>query len=308
VSLSEDEEKYLRVDNPVLLDLQNRYRMVDPRITTPLIWEPGLVTETDLKFFRGDNAYVWQLRGRNLSFVSYVVTTYYLKALDRTGLFDRLDEDEKFGALTYLLDNRRVSRDLLDSIFELSFLDRHLNITGRKGLRILDIGAGYGRLASRSVRALPDLGAYLCTDGVAVSSFLCDFYLRHRQVQSKAKVVPLDEVPNSPDLDEIDLAINIHSFSECRLETIDWWVAQLARRSVPYIFIVPNAVRDNGAVLCTNDGVEFTDILLRHGYRLRVKEPKFLQPEIQELGLCPTYYFLFERAVGDPPPSLSLAS
>ncbi|MDH7974654.1 putative sugar O-methyltransferase [Sphingomonas sp. AR_OL41] len=288
---------YLRPDNPRLVELELRYAAADPRVTTPMIWQHGYVTAEDLKYFRGDNAYRWALRGRNYSYVSYVVSNYYLEAIDTLGLFDTLEEDDAFGNLTYELDGRTMSNDLLDSICELNFLERHLQISQRPGLRILDIGAGYGRLAHRAVRALPDLGAYLCTDGVAVSSFLCEFYLRARDVADKARIVPLDEVEKSAELDGVDLAINIHSFSECRPEAIEWWVAELARRRVPHLLIAPNAVLGGGGrELLTNDGADFSYILARHGYRLLVREPKYRRAEVQELGFCPTHYHLFALA------------
>jgi hypothetical protein len=295
--LSAAASDYLRPDNPRLLELERRYAAADPQVTTPLIWQDGYVTAEDLKYFRGDNAYRWALRGRNYSYVSYVVSNYYLELIDTLGLFETLDEDDAFGNLTYVLDGRIVSNDLLDSISELNFLERHLRISQRPGLRILDIGAGYGRLAYRSVRALPQLGAYLCTDGVAVSSFLCEFYLGERGVGDKARIVPLDEVKTSAELDHVDVAINIHSFSECRREAIEWWVAELARRRVPHLMIAPNAVLGGGGrELLTNDGEDFSDILARHGYQLLVKEPKYLRPEVQELGFCPTHYHLFALA------------
>jgi hypothetical protein len=57
------------------------------------------------------------------------------------------------------------------SFFELYFLDNHLDIASRENVCILDIGAGYGRLAHRTVTALPNV-RYLCTDAVAVSTFI----------------------------------------------------------------------------------------------------------------------------------------
>lgn len=295
VELREDHWRYLQPDNPFLIELKQRYARCDPRVVTPIIWTDDWVSSEDLKYFRGDNAYVWQIRDANLSPINYVVSTYYLKDVDYLGLFDRMEEDSDFGNYSFIIDGKLISRDFLDSIAELYFLDRHLQIASRTNLKILDIGAGYGRLAHRAIESLPNLMSYICADGIPVSSFLCEFYLRHRNVQDKAKVVYLDQFQTSDIIDGIDIAVNIHSFSECRYEAIDWWVSEIARRSIRYLFVAPNNPKKAGVDFCTIDGKEFSDIFERHRYRLLVKEPKFLQPEIQEYGLCPSYYFLFKR-------------
>ena len=80
-----------------------------------------------------------------------------------------------------------VTRDLPDSVAELNFLERHLAISQRTAVVVLDIGAGYGRLAYRSVVALPLIERYLCTDAVPVSTFNCEHYLRYRGVDAGAK-------------------------------------------------------------------------------------------------------------------------
>ena len=66
------------------------------------------------------------------------------------------------------IDGMLVSRDLLDSINELTFLDDELGIAQRN-MTILDIGAGYGRLAHRATTAFENL-TYLCTDAIPLSS------------------------------------------------------------------------------------------------------------------------------------------
>ncbi len=115
--------------------------------------------------------------------------------IERLGLLERLDEDGLFGVHTFIVDGRRVSRDLLDSALELAFLDRHLGISRPPVQTILDIGAGYGRLAHRAVTAFPETVRYLCTDAIATSTFLCESYLGFRGVagheSSPARVLPL---------------------------------------------------------------------------------------------------------------------
>ena len=51
---------------------------------------------------------------------------------------------------------------------------------------------------------------------------------------------------------------------------------------------------ETGNVLSTNDGNEFSYIFDKYGYKLVVKEPKYLDSVLQEASLNPTYYYLFK--------------
>ncbi len=144
--------------------------------------------------------------------MSFALAYYYLKSTDRLRLFDRLSEDQAFGVNFYeVIEGRLVTRDLLDSVAELNFLERHIAISQRTAVVVLDIGAGYGRLAHRSVAALPSIERYLCTDAVATSTFICEHYLRYRGVNARAQVIPLHEIRSALRRYPVDLAINIHS-------------------------------------------------------------------------------------------------
>jgi hypothetical protein len=285
----------LRPDNPRLLDLKKRYAKVSADATSPLAWDEGHLSAEDLQWFRGDNAYVWQLRGRNMNVLGYALTALYIKAIDTRGLLDRLSEDGAFGAHTFEVCGKTVSRDLLDSVNEIHFLDRQLGIAERTGLHVLDVGAGYGRLAHRMLTALPGISAYDCADAVASSTFICDYYLQFRDLGARARSVPLDEVESALAIRPVDLAVNIHSFSECTLAAVDWWVSRLSRYRVPHLMIVPNPVdRTAGASLHNNEHQDMHPVIERHGYRLIASEPKYADPTVQDYGIDPTHYYLFE--------------
>jgi putative sugar O-methyltransferase len=226
--------------------------------------------------------------------LSYALTTYYLQSVDKLHLLSRLEEDEHFGIFTFNVAGRVVSRDLLDSVNELNFLHRELSIGDWPRLNVLDIGAGYGRLAHRTVQGLDNIGTYLCTDAVATSTFVAEYYLRFRGIKQRAQVVPLDEIEAQLSTTPIDVAVNIHSFSECSASAIDWWLALLARHSVKYLFVVPNSV-DSERRLTNHAGEDFGAIIEGHGYRLRTAAPKYADPTVQEYGIASTYYHLFER-------------
>ena len=289
--LPDDAVGYLKPSNPRLRELQARYADFDNDVTNPLVWTQDYISPDDLLYFRGDNGYLWQLRGLNMNMnvMGYALTTYYVRSIDKLGLLDKLDEDDLFGIFCFNIDNRLVSRDLLDSIIEIYFLEKYLSFSTSKSLTLLDIGAGYGRLAHRMLNALPNIAAYLCTDAVPASTFISEYYLRYRNLEGRAKVVPLDEVEHILRNYTVDIAVNIHSFSECRLPAIEWWFSILAKYRIPNLMIVPNPPE-----LRTNDGVDFGDIVKKHGYKLIAKDPKYSDSVLQKYAINPNYHYLFE--------------
>ncbi|MBU6392782.1 MAG: putative sugar O-methyltransferase, partial [Planctomycetes bacterium] len=215
--IAKSAELYLQRTNPKLKTLQERYASLSIPPIDHSEWTSSYVNSNiDLRFFRGDNAYVYQYRDGNRE-VNYVVTYYYLQKIDELRLLQKLDEDGLFGAYTFNVNGRTVSRDLLDSIAEVSFLERHLAISRVTRLNILDIGAGYGRLAHRMTQALPNIGRYICVDAVAESTFISEYYLRFRGVAERAAVIPIFDVDDALANNPINLAMNVHSFSECTL-------------------------------------------------------------------------------------------
>ena len=148
-------------------------------------------------------------------------------------LLDRLDEDGAFGCWTFRYPGHPLySRDLLESVNEINFLERELSLSARASLSVLDIGAGYGRLAHRMTRRRRNLADYCCVDAIPDSTFLCDYYLGHRGAR-----LPLGRCRSTSSARlrprSFDLAVNIHSFPECTLEAVAWWLQLVAQLEIP---------------------------------------------------------------------------
>lgn len=282
---------YLRPDNPRLLALTSRYAAVDRRATAPAAWTPGKLSPDDLLNFRGDNAFMWQVRGRNANELCYALTYYHLKAGAAALLLSMVEEDGAFGAVTFEIDGRLVSRDLLDSVGEIQFLHTHAGL-GTSSCSILDIGAGYGRLAHRIAETHPTSVRVFATDAVPASTFLCEYYLRFRG-RPNAIAVPLDELDALLESARIDLAVNVHSFSECTAEAVAWWTERLAAHDVKRLMVVPNGATDRARL---NGGQDMEAIFARYGYRLAVRAPRYDDRVVQEYGVDPAWLYLFERA------------
>jgi hypothetical protein len=287
---------YLRRDNPRLIELRKLYAALDDALKTPLVWKEKSA-EGDIASFRGHNMWVYQRGAPEFSERAHLLASYYILANDRLGLMRKFTEDGVFGAVTFEAAGRRVSRDMLDSILEIDFLDRHLHISSRPDTSLLDIGAGYGRLAHRMLTAFPALRSYLCTDAIPESSFVCEFYLRFRGFENRFKLVLPTEIDQALESAKVDVAINISSFSECTLAAVRWWLNRLAAHKVRYFMIVPNSGNHRGQLLRNNVGDDMLSLIEQSGYRLIAREPKYADPAVQNMALAPTCYWLFEHAV-----------
>jgi len=283
-------EEYLVPGNPRLLELSERYQNCGYPSSEILVWNSDRVKKEDILYFRGHNAYVFQEGGSNRNLFGYLLAYYYAKSNVELGLLEKLNEDNQFGAITYDLDGKSITRDLLDSVLEISFLERKINISQYKSLNILDIGAGYGRLAQRMTESLPNLNRYFCTDAIPVSSFIAEYYLSYRKVDEKAKILPLDQLEEKLNETPIDLAVNIHSFSECTLTVIEWWLDVLQTHKIPYLMVIPNS----SVGLLTNDKKDFLPLIQKAGYELVSQEPKYLDPIVQKYAMNPDLYYLFK--------------
>jgi hypothetical protein len=289
--LPERVETELSSNHPKLAELRRTY--AGHPAARHSVWNADYLREgLDLRYFRGDNVYVWQSRSlRNLE-IAYSLSTYYALAQDRMSLFERLSEDDFFGNHTFKLSEAHtVSRDLLDSILELNFLEEKLALTRVPGLKILDIGAGYGRLAHRAATAFGNLERFYCVDAVPESTFLCDYYVRFRGLDPKVSVVELPSVEQSLPADGIHLATNICSFSETTLASIIWWLSLVRRLRAKHLFIV-TVFRSS----TEEDGTRkdyFLEIE-KAGYVLKHQQPKYLNPTVHKYGIYPADYYLFE--------------
>lgn len=277
--------EYLRSDNPRLLQLRRDYGSLDWEVRDHSRWEGEKVRAfLNLSYFRGDNIYIWHYRdGTARTELLYYVFLRYI--LDEGGaeLLERLGEDGAFGCWTYDFPGLPpCSRDLLDSVNELMFLERELSVLSTPGMRVLEIGAGYGRLAHRFVHAAQNVADYCCVDAVAESTFLCEFYTKFRGVAPPVRVAELPEVPSLVP-STFDLAINVHSFSECSLAAITWWMAQLERLEVRTLFLVPN--EPEGYLSTEPDGtrLDYLPVIESHGFQLTTEEHVLRDEAVRDL-------------------------
>jgi hypothetical protein len=273
---SPSDMRYLSPSNRSLRELERSYRNDHSALAAQSLWAQAQHSRRrDLRYFRGDNLYLWQYtRSPILNRYRYFIYACYVRSIDSHGLLDMLHEDGAFGCFTFDFDGMpTVSRDLLDSVNEITFLGEHAGLFSGPALQVLDIGAGYGRLAHRLVESSERVSRYWCVDAIARSTFLCEYYLRYRGISDRASVLQLPDVLSAIEPGSVDLAVNVHSFSEMPQRAVAAWIAWISRLKVPTLFVVPN--EQDHVLSREEDGsrIDCSDVLDSLGYSLRVSEP-----------------------------------
>lgn len=273
-------------------ELRRRYAAVNTPAAVHSVWahrksKANLVSTglagVDLTRFRASGSYVWNYYGATdaeAERLKYYVFHQSVKSADAAGLVGKLTEDGAFGCPTFTFGGSGpISRDLLDSVAEITFLQNHVGVLDRGDIRVLDIGAGYGRMAHRMLEANPALTGYTCVDAVPESTFLCEYYLEFRGLDDRSEVIPLDEV-DARLTGPFDVALNIHSFSECTYAAVEWWMHRVRSLEVPYLMIVPNPderfeTDADRFVSSEPDGSkrDYLPLLAELGYEMAAREP-----------------------------------
>ena len=144
--------------------------------------------------------------------------------------------DVKYGAMTFSTPNGGVTRAWLDSNVEIDFIKRNVP-AGYKIDNVLDVGAGYGRLAI-TMATLPEFKTITCVDAVPISTVVCDGYVKEFDTQKKVTVLSIDQFWDVHSALAFDIAVNVHSWNECHHDQVQNWVETLAEMRVPLLLTV----------------------------------------------------------------------
>lgn len=266
-------------------DLADRYRILGLAHGGG-VWNEKHLASFDVKKFRGDNVYVWQTRV--FQEIHYFVSYLYALKVDKLGLHNKFIEEGSFGVETFNFEGRLVSRDLIDSIIEISYIEEKLKLSTIDGFHILDIGAGYGRFAKRIQEGFNNVKV-TCIDAIPLSTCISRVYLEDELMGGKVTVHQLDTL-DEVQPGSINLAINIHSFSEMSMSSVESWVRFLVEKKIENVFIVPN-----GLNLALNDGTDFGRLFESSGYDISSVDDKFSDQDFARFGLYPSKYFLLKQ-------------
>jgi SAM-dependent methyltransferase len=292
-------EVELSPENARLQELRRAYEALALPVCDASRWREAAVQSfLDLRYFRGESLFYWHYRELpRVTALKYFIFLRYVSERDGAGLLAKMVEDGAFGCWTFEYPGHEpVSRDLLESANEISFLERELGLSRRDRFSVLDIGAGYGRLAHRMAEVYPQLEDYCCVDAIPESTFISEYYLSYRGSVPPARVVSLDSIDDELRPGTFDLAVNIHSFAECTHAAVSWWVDLVARLRVPRLLVVPN--EPNELLTLEPDGSrhDFRPLLEAAGYRALKTEPVIADAAVRELLPLSDTFFLFALA------------
>jgi len=158
-----------------------------------------------------------------------------------------------------------VTRMWVDSAVEIMFLRRTLAqcCIDMKTLDVLDVGAGYGRLA---VAMRPFVKSYTCVDPVSTSVEVCKQYTARYAADVEVFDIPTFRAT----VRHYDLAVNVHSWNECSLRQVENWLLALEALRVPLLFTVSHCQGEEA--YRADDGRPSFKPLLLDRYWLAVEE------------------------------------
>jgi len=243
-----------------LIERYNKFYVENDFNISPPVWNQcdSYITNSFNMNFRGENAYVWQERlGDN----GDTYEDYYriVKLIDEDNLLSMTKEDGSFGCRYYDYDNIKISRDLLDSIIEIYFLKSFFR--NLEELVLLEIGGGYGRLCKRFLDCFPQ-SRYYITDAIPQSTYYSNIYLNNNEC-----IIKLYDIKEELKRIKIDIVVNIHSFPECNIKDIEWWIRLVDSNKIRYIFYVPNNPYSHPMYIPTNRGESILSIFNKYDYK-----------------------------------------
>lgn len=176
------------------------------------------------------------------------VLDYYRQGMDeaaagdRLGLLPTFEEDGAYGVLRFRLgDGRVVSQDQILSAQDINLMADWVGLRAGDAPLLIDIGAGYGRMTHRFLRAFPSSYA-MALDAVPGTSALAWQYLNFRGCGGRAVIGGprrlLDALP--PGAPRI--AVNIHSWSEAPLASVQGWLDLLVTAQADWLLLATHDV------------------------------------------------------------------
>ena len=219
---------------------------------------------------------------------------------DTLGLLERLEEDGAFGCWTFEYPGYgRVSRDLIESVNELAFLERELGAVRARALLACSTSApATGGWRTASVAAYPQLDDYCCVDAIPESTFAERVLpAPSRRGASRARGA-LDRVEAELRPGSFDLAVNVHSFPECTLRgrrVVGGAAAPPAR--CPTCWWCPTSPTSCSRWRPTAAGGTSAELIERAGYQLVAIASRWCEDDaVRELVRLDDHFHLFALA------------
>ena len=224
------------------------------------------VVKDALPYFAANTIYVEQGNPAEERFVRAAHSLHYgnWHPVDMDGRA----RDEEFGArMVNTPTLGRVNRMWLEANIEIDFLRRHLPMP-MVDADVLDIGAGYGRLA---VMLAPLVRTMACVDAVPISTKLCRYYCA--RFRPSVNVLSLEDFVAGYATMRPHVVINIHSWNECGPEQVQNWIDVVVAMQTPFLFTVSHGTLGDAYGLWSEKGpARFRPMIEKH-FNLIAEEP-----------------------------------
>ena len=92
---------------------------------------------------------------------------------------------------------------------------------------------------------------------------------------------------------KIDIAVNIHSFPECNINDIEWWIKLIDSNKIKYIFYVPNNPKSTPEFMPSNNGKSILNLFNKYNYKVRHYKNMYKELNIKYSYVVP--FFILEN-------------
>lgn len=72
------------------------------------------------------------------------------------------------------------------------------------------------------------------------------------------------DIPEKIKTLKIDIVVNIHSFPECNIKDIEWWIKLINSNKIKYIFYVPNNPKITPEFMPSNTGESILNLFNKY--------------------------------------------
>lgn len=176
------------------------------------------------------------------------------ESVDDCRLLQSIEEPPEGNPFRFLLDGKRISQDLANSVLEFYSMREHFRPPAGTGVTICELGAGYGRNAYLFLKAMPGC-RYVVID-IPPALYVSQHYLssvfpernifRFRNFGAYSEIGTEFEaadiaflLPHQADLlpgKTADLFVNISSLHEMRMEQIEAYLKMIGRMTRGYFY------------------------------------------------------------------------
>ena len=111
--------------------------------------------------------------------------------------------------------------------------------------------------------------------------------------ENKIRVINLYDIQEKTKSLNIDIAVNVHSFPECNINDIEWWINFIYSNKIKYIFYVPNNPDSTPDFIPSNTGESILNLFNKYNYTVKYFKNMYSEYNIKYSYSVP--FFILEN-------------